>query len=82
MYANALQHLHIKCVLSLTSIPLLELHLRKKIDVYIHLNKNINKLTYYKLKLIYPWQVTFKGIVHPKMKILSVINHPHVFTNP
>ncbi len=23
-----------------------------------------------------------KGIVHPKMKILSLINHPHVVPNP
>ncbi len=24
----------------------------------------------------------FKGIVHPKMKILSLITHPHVVPNP
>ncbi len=24
----------------------------------------------------------FKGIVYPKLKILSLITHPHVVTNP
>ncbi len=26
--------------------------------------------------------VRFKGLVHPKMKIMSLISHPHVFPNP
>jgi len=27
-------------------------------------------------------KVMFKGLVHPKMKILSVFTHPHVVPNP
>ncbi len=26
--------------------------------------------------------ITFKGIVHPKMKIPALITHPHVVPNP
>ncbi len=27
-------------------------------------------------------KLTIKGLVHPKMKILSLITHPHVIPNP
>jgi len=26
--------------------------------------------------------ILFKGLVHPKMKIMSFITHPHVVSNP
>ncbi len=31
---------------------------------------------------IHFYRVGFKGIVHPKMKILSLITQPHVIPNP
>ncbi len=32
------------------------------------------------MKNLFPWFI--KGIVHPEMKILSLITHPHVVPNP
>ncbi len=32
--------------------------------------------------LMISFNTTVKGIVHPKMKILSLITHPHVVPNP
>jgi len=46
-----------------------------------YMQHNLPNLTIHKSDINVNLTISFKGLLHPKMKILSVFTHPHVVSN-